>query len=306
MYSMQVVSRVLLGSKVPTRSLLSMRPICGSTMLSPHQPKCFPFAIMSFSSSSSSSSKGFHTSAQSLYAERKPELSTEANPPATSAVPSSVQQQHVQPDASIPIKLPMYDMPMSKQVRHLRMVFLVNVFCSTAISLWVRLDDVYTVLAAGGIMTAGFIPLVLVQLMYRDHIRSIRILGNLSKKALQQVRRAEASGESQIEFPVTNDTPLLIEKFSLTGSDPKTPVYVRDLRPGPSRKHSVQWVYRPEFGLPTRFRISKKVIQFHPDVRALDTLIRENAELGITGETSVKRAKKLRKKMLGRNEQEDK
>ncbi|KAJ1885055.1 hypothetical protein LPJ66_010311, partial [Kickxella alabastrina] len=62
---------------------------------------------------------------------------------------------------------------MSKQVRHLRMVFLVNVFCSTAISLWVRLDDVYTVLAAGGIMTAGFIPLVLVQLMYRDHIRSI-------------------------------------------------------------------------------------------------------------------------------------
>ncbi|KAJ2780426.1 hypothetical protein GGI15_003543 [Coemansia interrupta] len=198
------------------------------------------------------------------------------------------------PNTSHPTKLPFYDMPMSKQVRHLRMVFLVNVFCSTAISLWVRLDDVYTVLAAGGIMTAGFIPLALVQLMYRDHIRSIRILGPLSKKAQQMQRKADPS--SQIEYPVSNDTPLLIEKFSLTGSDPKTPLYVGDLRPGEERRYSVQWVYQPEGGRKVRFRVAKKVIQFHPDVRALDQIIRQNAVLGITAETSAKQAKKLRKK----------
>ncbi|KAJ1826240.1 hypothetical protein LPJ56_002278 [Coemansia sp. RSA 2599] len=202
------------------------------------------------------------------------------------------------PDTSVQTRLPMYDMPMSKQVRNLRMVFLVNVFCSTAISLWVRLDDVYTVLAAGAIMTAGFIPLALVQLMYRDHIRSIRILGNINRGVLQRLRKSDPENKSQIEFPVTNDTPLLVEKFSLTGSDPKTPLYVRDLTPGPSRKYSVQWLYKPEYGKQVRFRVSKKVIQYHPDIRALDALIRENAELGITSETSAKQAKKLRKKQL--------
>ncbi|KAJ2396720.1 hypothetical protein GGI05_000995 [Coemansia sp. RSA 2603] len=198
------------------------------------------------------------------------------------------------PDIAHPTKLPFYDMPMSKQVRHLRMVFLVNVFCSTAISLWVRLEDVYTVLAAGGIMTAGFIPLALIQLIYRDHIRSIRILGPLSKRA--QILQRKADPESQIEYPLSNDTPLLIEKFSLTGSDPKTPLYVGDLRPDEDRKYSVQWVYEPEGGRKVKFRVSKKVIQFHPDVRALDQIIRQNAALGITTETSAKQAKKLRKK----------
>ncbi|KAJ1647015.1 hypothetical protein LPJ64_001543 [Coemansia asiatica] len=205
-----------------------------------------------------------------------------------------------QPDTSAQTRLPMYDMPMSKQVRNLRMVFLVNVFCSTAISLWVRLDDIYTVFAAGAIMTAGFIPLALVQLMYRDHIRSIRILGNINKGVLQRLRRSDPENKSQIEYPVTNDTPLLLEKFSLTGSDPKTPLYVRDLTPGPSRKYSVQWLYKPEYGRQVGFRVSKKVIQYHPDVRALDALIRENAELGITSETSAKQAKKLRKKQQNR------
>ncbi|KAJ1964368.1 hypothetical protein GGI12_001481 [Dipsacomyces acuminosporus] len=203
-----------------------------------------------------------------------------------------------QPDTDVQTKLPMYDMPMSKQIRHLRMVFLVNVFCSTALSLWVRTDDIYTVLAAGAIMMAGFIPLAFVQLLYRDHIKSIRILGNLNRRLLAQTRKAEAEGKSQIEFPVTNDTPLLITKFSLTGRDPETPLYARDLVPGPSRKYSVQWRYKTPLHT-TGFRISKKIIQYHPDIRALDQLVRENAQLAASGETSRKKGKKPRKPSPG-------
>ncbi|KAJ2006694.1 hypothetical protein GGI04_001787 [Coemansia thaxteri] len=181
------------------------------------------------------------------------------------------------PDASAAIKLSMYDMPMSRQVIHLRMVFLVNVLCSTAISVWVGSDDIFTILAAGCIMLGGFIPLALVQLMYHDHVRSIRILGGLSQKVLARAKRAELAGESQVEFPVANSTPLLIKKYTMSTRDPEVPLYVRDLVPGPSRKYSVLWLHRAAAGT-TRFRISKKVIQFHPDIRALDQRIRQNAQ----------------------------
>ncbi|KAJ1726449.1 hypothetical protein LPJ61_005176, partial [Coemansia biformis] len=183
-----------------------------------------------------------------------------------------------QPSTDVEVKLPMYDMPMWRQVRNLRFIFLVNVFCSTAVSLWVRGDDIYTVLVACAMMAAGFIPLAFVQLMYFNHVKSIRILGTLGKRALSKARRAERAGTSQIEFPVSKDTPLLVTKFSLTGRDPQTPLFVRDLVPGPERKYSVQWLYRSPSGV-QRFRVSKKVIQYHPDVRALDALIRKNASL---------------------------
>ncbi|KAJ1944756.1 coq1 putative hexaprenyl diphosphate synthase [Linderina macrospora] len=189
------------------------------------------------------------------------------------AKPQPSVPERQSPDPKTEIKLPMYDMPMFKQIRHLRMVFLVNVFCSTALSLWVRTDDIYTVLAAGAIMAAGFIPLAFVQLMYYDHIKSVRILGAMSRKQLNL--KKSLGPDSQIEFPVVNETPLLITKYSLSGSDPSTPLYVRDLVPGTDRKRSVQWLIR---GTNIGFRVSKKVIQYHPDMRALDQLIRANAK----------------------------
>ncbi|KAJ2774356.1 hypothetical protein IWQ57_000859 [Coemansia nantahalensis] len=181
-----------------------------------------------------------------------------------------------QPSADANVKLPMYDMPMWRQVRNLRFVFLVNVFCSTAVSLWVQGDDIYTVLVACGMMAAGFIPLAFIQLMYNSHVKSIRILGSLNKRAVARARKAERAGTSQIEFPVNRDTPLLVTRFSLTATDPQTPLFVRDLAAGPSRKYSVLWLYRSPAGLLHRFRVSKKIIQYHPDIRALDELIRKN------------------------------
>ncbi|KAJ2777248.1 hypothetical protein H4R18_005245 [Coemansia javaensis] len=171
----------------------------------------------------------------------------------------------------------MYDMPMAKQVRSLRLVFVVNFFCSSAISLWVRGDDIYTVLAACGMVAAGFIPMAFAHLFYRNHVKAIRILGGLSRRALARARRAERDGTSQVEFPVASTTPLLVTKFGLAGRDPQIPLYVRDLLPGPDRRYSVQWLYPTPAGI-QRFRVSKKVIQYHPDVRALDALIRANAQ----------------------------
>ncbi|KAJ2356904.1 hypothetical protein GGF43_001780, partial [Coemansia sp. RSA 2618] len=181
-----------------------------------------------------------------------------------------------QPATDVDVKLPMYDMPMSKSVRNLRVVFLINVFFSTAMSLWVRTEDPFTILLAGAMIFVGFLPLASIQVIYYDHVRSIRILGEINKRLLAKARKREAAGISQVEFPVTNDTPLLIEKFSLTGRDPKTPLFVRDLEPGPLRKYSNVWLYKTESGT-TAFRISKKIIQLHPDVRALDELINKNA-----------------------------
>ncbi|ORX72435.1 AAA-domain-containing protein [Linderina pennispora] len=179
-----------------------------------------------------------HSLNQTLYRafhSTRASLNDSSKPPATATERQS-------PDPKNEIKLPMYDMPMFKQIRHLRMVFLVNVFCSTALSLWVRTDDIYTVLAAGAIMAAGFIPLAFVQLMYYDHVKSIRILGALTRK---QLNMKKALGpDSQIEFPVVSETPLLITRYSLSGSDPSTPVYARDLVPGTERKRSVQWLIR--------------------------------------------------------------
>ncbi|KAJ2232041.1 hypothetical protein IWW45_005259 [Coemansia sp. RSA 485] len=290
------------GRKTPARSLLPALQTTSAAyaILRTHRTRSYAalvsvqHSVVNKQSDTSILDLAKHRCFHSMRALLQQSVKDKENSEVTSKPDSNTAVQA--PDANVQIRLPMYDMPMSKQVRNLRMVFLVNVFCSTAISLWVRLDDVYTVLAAGAIMTAGFIPLVLVQLMYRDHIRSIRILGNINRGAMQRLRRSDPDNKSQIEFPVTNDTPLLLEKFSLTGSDPKTPLYVRDLTPGPSRKYSVQWLYKPEYGRQIRFRVSKKVIQYHPDVRALDALIRENAKLGITSETSAKQAKKLRKK----------
>ncbi|KAJ2615862.1 hypothetical protein H4S08_001056 [Coemansia sp. RSA 1365] len=124
----------------------------------------------------------------------------------------------------------------------------------------------------------GFIPLALVNVMYGSHIRCIRILGGINRRLLKKARKEEKSGKSQIEFPVENNTPLLIQKFSVFPLDPTIPLYVRDLEPGPSRKYSVQWMYKGRTKTEV-FRISKKVIQFHPDVRALDMLIRKNAAM---------------------------
>ncbi|KAJ1752414.1 hypothetical protein LPJ78_001977 [Coemansia sp. RSA 989] len=181
-----------------------------------------------------------------------------------------------QPSKDADIKLPMYDMPMKRQVSNLRMVFVVNVFCSTAVSLWVRTEDVFTLLIAASMVIVGFLPLATIQTIYRNHIRSIRILGEINKRVLAKARRAEGAGLSQVEYPVTSNTPLLIKKFSLTGSDPETPLFVRDLEPGPTRRYSISWLYR-NGPFTTRFRISKKIIQYHPDLRALDALIRKNA-----------------------------
>lgn len=168
----------------------------------------------------------------------------------------------------------MYDMPMSRQIRHLRLVFLANVFCSTAISGWTGTSDPYTLLAAGGIMCAGFIPFALVQTLYHNHIHSIRILQPLDLKAIARAqKRADKRGESHIEYPVARDTPLLIKRFSVTTRDPETPLYVRELRRGPPRKRSVQWQYHLGGKIQT-FRVSKKVLQYHPDMRALDSLIK--------------------------------
>ncbi|KAI8322676.1 hypothetical protein GQ54DRAFT_142614 [Martensiomyces pterosporus] len=281
---MQRISRMLAGA-TPIHSALLRAPFRQTQSLSPAPLlSCIsaPRLLQNKSTFTDVLRRGFHGSALRLSETQK----QQPEPRSETSI--------VQPDTNVPTKLPMYDMPMSKQIRHLRMVFLVNVFCSTALSLWVRTDDIYTVLAAGAIMMAGFIPLAFVQLLYRDHIKSIRILGHLNKRLVARSRKAEASGESQVEFPVTSDTPLLITKFSLTGRDPETPVYVRDLTPGPSRKYSIQWQCKTPMRT-VSFRVSKKIIQYHPDVRALDKLIRENAELRSTGETNRKKAKKHRK-----------
>ncbi|KAJ1841411.1 hypothetical protein LPJ70_004229 [Coemansia sp. RSA 2708] len=170
----------------------------------------------------------------------------------------------------------MYDMPMSKQIRGLRLVFLVNIICCSAVGLWVRTEDIYTLLMAGSVVVAGALPLVFFQAFYRNHIRSIRILGEMNKKLVAKARRAMRNGTSQVEYPVNNDTPLVVETFSLLGMDKKTPLFVRDLQPGPSRSRSVSWLYETLSGT-KKFRISKRIIEFHPDVRALDALIRQNA-----------------------------
>ncbi|ORX63395.1 hypothetical protein DL89DRAFT_310272 [Linderina pennispora] len=139
-------------------------------------------------------------------------------------------------------------------------------------------------------MAAGFIPLAFVQLMYYDHVKSIRILGALTRK---QLNMKKALGpDSQIEFPAVSETPLLITRYSLSGSDPSTPVYARDLVPGTERKRSVQWLIRDtNIG----FRVSKKVIQYHPDMRALDQLIRANAKKA--ADSKLKRAQRTNAQM---------
>ncbi|KAJ2815998.1 hypothetical protein GGI24_005863 [Coemansia furcata] len=148
---------------------------------------------------------------------------------------------------------------------------------STSFSLWVGTDDIFTVFAAGMIMLGGFIPIALAHLAYRDHVRSIQILGGLSQKVLARAKKAELAGESQIEYPVTNNTPLLIKRFSVSARDPEVPLYVRDLVPGPSRRLSVLWLYKSTSGM-VKFRVSKKAVKHHPDIRALDERIRKNAQ----------------------------
>ncbi|KAJ1834458.1 hypothetical protein LPJ63_001943 [Coemansia sp. RSA 2711] len=180
------------------------------------------------------------------------------------------------PSIDADVKHPMYDMPMSKQIRGLRLVFLVNIICCSAVGLWVRTEDIYTLLMAGSVVVAGALPLLFFQAFYRNHIRSIRILGEMNKKLVAKARRAMRNGTSQVEYPVNNDTPLVVETFSLLGMDKKTPLFVRDLQPGPSRSRSVSWLYETLSGT-KKFRISKRIIEFHPDVRALDALIRQNA-----------------------------
>ncbi|KAJ2744812.1 hypothetical protein GGI20_002665 [Coemansia sp. BCRC 34301] len=182
-----------------------------------------------------------------------------------------------QPDANAAVKLPMYDFPLTKPIIHLRRVFVVNMMFSTSFSLWVGTDDMFTVFAAGIIMLGGLIPVALAHLAYRDHVRSVRILGGLSKKALARAKKAELAGESQVEYPVLSNTPLLIKRFSMSARDPEVPLYVRDLVPGPSRRLSVLWLYKSASGI-VKFRLSKKVIKHHPDMRALDERIRQNAQ----------------------------
>ncbi|KAJ2331361.1 hypothetical protein GGI00_003283, partial [Coemansia sp. RSA 2681] len=214
----------------------------------------------------------FHSSALRLAAgpsarPREPPQPAEIVPEATS-----------QPDADAAVKLPMYDFPLTRPIIHLRRVFVVNMVFSTSFSLWVGTDDLFTVFAAGIIMLGGFIPVALAHLAYRDHVRSIRILGGLSKKVLTRAKKAELAGKSQIEYPVTDSTPLLIKRFALNARDPEVPLYVRDLAPGPSRRLSVLWLYKSASGT-VKFRLSKKVIKHHPDIRALDERIRRNAQL---------------------------
>ncbi|KAJ1923234.1 hypothetical protein GGH92_001721 [Coemansia sp. RSA 2673] len=171
----------------------------------------------------------------------------------------------------------MYDFPLTKPIIHLRRVFVINMVFSTSFSLWVGTDDIFTVFAAGLIMLGGFIPVALAHLAYHDHVRSIKILGGLSQKVLARAKKAELAGESQVEYPVTNNTPLLIKRFAMSTRDPEVPLYVRDLVPGPSRRLSVSWLYKSASGT-TKFRLSKKVIKHHPDIRALDERIRKNAQ----------------------------
>ncbi|KAJ2893149.1 hypothetical protein IWW38_002960, partial [Coemansia aciculifera] len=189
----------------------------------------------------------------------------------------AVPEAPAQPDANAAVKLPMYDFPLAKSIVHLRRIFVVNTVFSTSFCLWVGTDDLFSIFAAGLIMLGGVIPMAVVHSAYRSHVRSIRILGGLSKKSLKRAKKAELAGTSQIEYPVTNSTPLLIKTFSISARDPEVPLYVRDLVPGPSRRLSVLWLYKTAAGT-TQFRLSKKVIKHHPDVRALDERIRQNAE----------------------------
>ncbi|KAJ2811486.1 hypothetical protein H4S07_002038 [Coemansia furcata] len=193
--------------------------------------------------------------------------------PSTVIVPEALSQ----PDANATVKLSMYDFPLTRPIIHLRRVFVVNMVFSTSFSLWVGTDDIFTVFAAGMIMLGGFIPIALAHLAYRDHVRSIQILGGLSQKVLARAKKAELAGESQIEYPVTNNTPLLIKRFSVSARDPEVPLYVRDLVPGPSRRLSVLWLYKSASGM-VKFRVSKKAVKHHPDIRALDERIRKNAQ----------------------------
>ncbi|KAJ2489637.1 hypothetical protein IWW37_003848 [Coemansia sp. RSA 2050] len=202
----------------------------------------------------------------------KPVRPTEPPLPLTTVVPEAPSQ----PDANATVKLPMYDFPLTKPIVYLRRVFVANAVFSTSFSVWVGTDDIFSVFAAGILLLGGFIPLALAHLAYRDHVRSVRILGGLSQKVLARAKKAELAGKSQIEYPVTNDTPLLIKRFSLNTSDPEVPLYVRDLVPGPSRRLSIMWLYRSASGM-EKFRLSKKVIKYHPDMRALDERIRQNA-----------------------------
>ncbi|KAJ2728638.1 hypothetical protein H4S00_000876 [Coemansia sp. D1744] len=197
-----------------------------------------------------------------------------------------------QPTLSGNVKLPMYDMPMKKQVGRLRIVFIFNLVFSTAMSIYVGTEDMYTILVAGAMVVAGFMPLACIQAVYFNHVRSIRILGEINKRLLAKTRKRVNAGISQVEYPVTNDTPLLIEKFSLLGLDPKTPLYARDLEPGPLRKYSSVWLYKTKSGT-KKFRVSKKVIQWHPDVQALDALVKKNAvikEAAAKKNTAIKEA----------------
>ncbi|KAJ2068150.1 hypothetical protein GGI08_001026 [Coemansia sp. S2] len=198
-----------------------------------------------------------------------------AEPPLPS--PVIVHEAVSQPDADAAVKLAMYDFPLTKPIIHLRRVFVINMVFSTSFSLWVGTDDIFTVFAAGLIMLGGFIPVALAHLAYHDHVRSIKILGGLSQKVLARAKKAELAGESQVEYPVTNNTPLLIKRFAMSTRDPEVPLYVRDLVPGPSRRLSVSWLYKSASGT-TKFRLSKKVIKHHPDIRALDERIRKNAQ----------------------------
>ncbi|KAJ2696793.1 hypothetical protein H4218_004374 [Coemansia sp. IMI 209128] len=198
---------------------------------------------------------------------------TEPPSPLAKAVPEAPSQ----PDANATIKLPMYDFPLTKPIVYLRRVFVANAIFTTSFSIWVGREDIYAVLAAGVLLIGGFIPVALAQLTYRDHVRNVRILGGLSQKVLARAKQAARAGKSQVEYPLTNDTPLLIKRFSLNTSDPEDPLYVRDLVPGPSRRFSVMWLYRSASGM-EKFRLSKKVIKHHPDMRALDERIRQNAK----------------------------
>ncbi|KAJ2565827.1 hypothetical protein IW140_005169 [Coemansia sp. RSA 1813] len=131
-------------------------------------------------------------------------------------------------------------------------------------------------------------------IFYRAHIRNIHMLGKFSKKQLRIMRNPAKYGNSEVEYPVLSDTPLAIQKFSFTARDPKFNILARDIQPGPTRRFSVSWFYNSPDGKVEKFRISKRILQHHPDLRALDTLVRNNAQQ--TQTTKPKKNKNKTKK----------
>ncbi|KAJ2514110.1 hypothetical protein H4217_005942 [Coemansia sp. RSA 1939] len=176
------------------------------------------------------------------------------------------------------IKHPMYDMPLLVQIKWIRRFFAVNILCAAMLATWVYHEDMYTLLVASAICLGGFIPMACVQIMYHNHVRTIRIIGKLSTKQLSIMRNPSKFGDPHLEYPVLRETPLEIQKYNFFATDPVYKVFVRDLKPGKIRKFSLAWICDTPKG-PQVMRISTKIPIYHSDVKLMDSIIRNKITL---------------------------